>query len=123
MNTYQHVEIIKQSRLASNAAILKKDVVGVSKYWLPDFVQVAGDGSHTVGKVRIVADWKFMFAHSSPVFKRTPSEIKISDSGDKAWEQGTWAYKNEAFRGNYSAMWRKINGNWLTQCELYVSLN
>jgi ketosteroid isomerase-like protein len=123
MNFIQEAETIKQCRLASNMAILKKDVDGVSKYWLPDFVQVAGDGSHTVGKSRIVEDWKYMFAHSSPVFERVPFEIQISDSGDKAWEQGTWAYKNEKFRGNYSAMWRKIKGKWLTQCELYVSLN
>ena len=123
MNSLKDAEIIKQSRMSSNAAILKKDVEAVSKYWLPDFVQVAGDGSHTVGKAQIVADWKYMFAHTSPIFQRLPLEVIISDSGDKAWEQGTWSYKEEGYRGNYSAMWRKIKGKWLIQCELYVSLN
>ena len=123
MNSILDAEIIRQNRLASNKAIIKKDVAGVSKYWLPDFVQVAGDGSHTIGKAKIVADWKYMFTHSSPVFERIPVDIQISDSGDKAWEQGTWAYKNEKFKGNYAAMWRNKEGKWLTQSELYVSLD
>ena len=123
MNSTQDVEIIRQNRLASNKAILKKDIAGVSRYWLPDFVQIAGDGSHTIGKANIAADWKYMFTHSSPVFERIPFDIQISDSGSTAWEQGKWAYKNEKFRGNYSAMWSKKEGKWLTQCELYVSLD
>lgn len=114
---------IRQARLDSNACIANKDVAGVSKYWLPDFVQVAGDGSHSVGKKKIAADWKQMFAQSSPLFERLPQEIKISLSADLAWETGQWNYKTAPFYGNYSAMWRKVNGSWLTQCELYVSLN
>jgi len=115
--------IIEQSRLDSNACILKKDVDGVSKYWLPDFTQVAGDGSSSTGKDRIAADWKYMFAHSTPVFERIPEEIIIAENGDMAWERGKWNYKNDKYYGNYAAMWRKINGKWLTQTELYVSLN
>ncbi len=115
--------IIREARLDSNACILKKDVAGVSKYWLPDFIQVAGDGSYTVGRTEIAADWKYMFSRSRPVFERLPELIKISESGDLAWESGTWNYKTAPFFGNYSAMWRKVKGKWLTQCELYVSLN
>nr|WP_121270460.1 nuclear transport factor 2 family protein [Pedobacter schmidteae] len=114
---------IKQARLDSNACIAKKDVDGVAKYWMPDFVQIAGDGSHTIGKAKIAADWKYMFARESPLFERLPQEIKISENGSLAWESGTWNYKNAAYHGNYSAMWRKVKGKWLTQCELYVSLN
>jgi len=116
-------ETIKQARLNSNAAILKKDVDGVSKYWMQDFIQIAGDGSHTIGKAKIIEDWEFMFSHSSPVFERLPNEIEISQSGEKAWEQGIWLYKVDGFRGKYTAMWRKIKGKWFTQCELYVTLN
>ncbi|MEJ2883028.1 YybH family protein [Pedobacter sp. GR22-6] len=115
--------IIRQARQDSNTCIANRDVAGVSKYWLPDFIQVAGDGSHTVGKKQIIADWKFMFSQSSPAFERLPDLIKVSQSGDLAWETGTWNYKTAPFYGNYSAMWRKVKGSWLTQCELYVSLN
>ncbi|TDO23298.1 YybH family protein [Pedobacter duraquae] len=115
--------LIKAARLDSNACILKKDVAGVAKYWLQDFVQIAGDGSHTTGKTQLIKDWKYMFSQSSPVFERLPNEITISDRGDLAWEQGTWNYKTAPYRGNYAAMWKKVNGRWLTQSELYVSLD
>ena len=114
---------IRAARLDSNACILKKDVAGVAKYWLSDFVQIAGDGSHTIGKTQIVKDWQYMFSQSTPVFERLPGEIRISESGDLAWEQGTWNYKTAPYRGNYAAMWRKVNGSWFTQSELYVSLD
>ena len=123
MDLNHDASLIKASRMASNEAILKKDVAGVSKYWLSDFVQIAGDGSHTTGKSKIVADWKDMFANSNPVFKRLPNDIVIAESGDVAWEQGKWDYPFDGYRGNYSAMWRKVKGTWLTQCELYVSLH
>ncbi|MNJ93988.1 hypothetical protein D3C87_116750 [compost metagenome] len=45
--------LIKQARLDSNSCIAKKDVAGVSKHWMKDFVQIAGDGSYTIGKAKI----------------------------------------------------------------------
>ncbi|HKG08747.1 MAG TPA: nuclear transport factor 2 family protein [Pedobacter sp.] len=115
--------VIRACRLDSNACIARKDADGVAKHWRLDFVQIAGDGSHTAGKLKILADWKYMFSKGSPLFERIPGEIKIADTGDLAWESGTWNYKNAEYRGNYAAMWRKEKGTWLTQSELYVSLN
>lgn len=114
---------IKQARFDSNSCIAKKDVAGVSKYWMKDFVQIAGDGSCTIGKAQIASDWTDMFSYSSPLFERIPENITLSERGDTAWENGTWKYKNDVYYGNYAAMWRKIRGKWLTQNELYVSLN
>lgn len=119
----KEVLLIRQARMDSNACILKKDVNGVAKHWLPDFLQIAGDGSYSKGKEKIAADWKYMFSHSSPVFERLPDEILIAESGDLAWEKGKWDYKDDKYYGHYAAMWRKVNGKWLTQSELYVSLN
>lgn len=118
----QDVVDIHQAREMSNAAIAKKDVKTISSFWADNFVQIAGDGSHTRGKKKIVEDWKYMFARSSPVFERLPDEIIVATSGDYAWEKGRWSYKTDPFFGNYSAMWRKVNGSWMTQCELYVTL-
>lgn len=118
----QDVVYIHQAREMSNAAIAKKDVKTISSFWADNFVQIAGDGSHTRGKKKIVEDWKYMFARSSPVFERLPDEIIVATSGDYAWEKGRWSYKTDPFFGNYSAMWRKVNGSWMTQCELYVTL-
>ncbi|MET3114711.1 hypothetical protein AAKU52_002448 [Pedobacter sp. CG_S7] len=88
-----------------------------------DFIQIASDGSHTIGKAKIVEDWKSMFFQSSPVFECLPNEIIFNRSGYDAWEQSTWSFKEEAFHKNYTTMWRKIKGQWFTQCELYVKLH
>jgi ketosteroid isomerase-like protein len=117
MNKDIDILSIKEARVASNEAIKRKDVESISTYWLPDFVQIAGDGSHTVGREKIVKEWKRMFSGSNPVFERMPEDIIIAESGDIAWETGTWSYVDEVYKGNYSAMWRKNNGRWLTKCE------
>jgi len=44
------VAIIKSNRAASNEAITKHDVNGISKFWLDDFVQVIGRGTYDTGK-------------------------------------------------------------------------
>lgn len=121
---YPHdIAAIRASRAASNQAIVKKDVAGAARFWADDFVQIAGDGSRSAGKKKIVKEWTDMFSHSSPVFERLPEEIIISSDGKSAWERGKWVYKNDIYHGSYAAMWHKIRGVWLTRYELYVSLN
>ena len=119
----EDIEIIRQSRENSNRAILEHNVLGVSKYWLDDMIVISGEGGQYIGKKALITVFTEMFAADPPVFERIPAEIKIGESGILAWETGTWNYKTEKFRGNYSAMWRKQNGVWLTQSELFVSLD
>jgi ketosteroid isomerase-like protein len=123
-NDANDIATIKAARNASNMAIAKHDIDGISKYWLPDFVQTIGRGISSTGKDTIVAGWKALFKENKTVsYTRTPSEITIADNGIMAWETGKWTAKNSYSKGgNYSAMWRKINGTWMLQAELFVSL-
>ena len=117
------VKIIQTSRENSNAAILKADAAGVAQYWMDDIIVISGEGGQYAGKKLLLKVFTEMFQEDKPVFERIPSVITIGDSGVLAWETGEWNYKTEKFRGNYSAMWRKIKGKWLTQAELFVSLD
>ena len=116
-------QLIAQARAKSNDAILKQDVSGIAQYWMDDMVVISGEGGQYIGKKALIKVFEEMFTTARPVFERIPSEITLGDSGILAWESGTWNYKTESFRGNYSAMWRKINGRWLMQSELFVSLD
>jgi len=118
------IETIKTSRTASNTAIGKHDIEGMAKYWLPDFTQTIGRGITTTGKDSIIAGWKKLFKTNKTVaYVRTPATITVGDNGIMAWETGTWTATNSYSKGgNYSAMWRKIDGNWKLQAELFVSL-
>lgn len=119
----QEEEKIRLSRMDSNMAISNQDVAGVAKYWMEDIIVISGEGGQYCGKAKLLKTWKEMFHQKSPLFERLPSAIEIGDSGILAWETGTWNYKNAPYRGNYSAMWRKIDGIWLTQSELFVSMD
>jgi ketosteroid isomerase-like protein len=120
----QDIDIIKASRLASNAAIARHDVAGIAKYWLSGFVQTIGKGTSLTGKDTITSAWKKLFSTNSKVsYVRKSLTITVGDNGVMAWETGTWTATNSYSKGgNYSAMWRKINGQWKLQAELYVSL-
>ena len=118
------VAIIKSQRIASNAAIAKHEVEGIAKYWMPDFVQVRGNGTYLVGKEAIKNTWIDLFKTNPEVaYIRNPSEIIISKNDTLAWEKGKWtAIKSYSKGGNYSAMWHKINNEWKIQAEIFVSL-
>jgi ketosteroid isomerase-like protein len=118
------IATIKSSRAASNEAIKKHDVNGISRFWLDDFVQVIGRGTYDTGKENIAASWKALFDSDPQVsYVRTPQEIIISDNDTLAWEKGAWVgFHSYSKGGNYSAMWIKRNGKWLIKAELFVSL-
>lgn len=117
------LQYIRDARAASNAAIASHDAEGVAKYWMKDIVVISGEGGQYPGRNLLLKTFKKMFSSSPAVFERLPAEISIAESGILAWETGSWHYLNEDLRGNYSAMWRKFNGKWLIQSELFVSLN
>ncbi len=119
-------QTIRDLRKASNLAIANKDVAGLSKFWLGDFVQVRGNGTYLAGKDTIIKVWKDMFKTKPETsFIRTPTEIIINDvGGTMAWETGLWQGINTYSNGgSYSAMWRKKDGEWKIQAELYVALH
>jgi uncharacterized protein (TIGR02246 family) len=118
-------QLIRLERNESNEAIAKKDVEGMAKFWMNDFVQVRGNGTFLVGKDSIMATWKKMFQSTPETsFKRQPSEITISEyDPNMAWETGTWVGINTYSQGGqYSAMWKKQKGMWKLQSELFVAL-
>jgi ketosteroid isomerase-like protein len=123
-NQQKDIAAINESRAASNVAIARHDIDGISKYWLNDFVQTIGKGTSLTGKDTIIASWKALFRTNPAVlYIRKPSNIIIGDNGIMAWETGTWTAQNSYSKGgNYSAMWRKTDGTWKLQAELFVSL-
>lgn len=122
--TDKEVTLIQSLRAASNEALAKHDVDGMSKYWLDDLVLIRGNSSHLAGKDTIVAAWRKLFKDNPKVsYIRIPAQITISDNDTLAWETGTWkAFNSYSNGGSYSAMWKKTNNSWKILAELFVSL-
>src|SRR5579863_7370940 len=94
-STPADIATIKASREASNAAIARHDIDGISKYWLADFVQTIGRGSNLTGRDTNIGSWKQLFRTNPAVlYVRKPVQIIIGDNGVMAWETGTWRAKN-----------------------------
>lgn len=117
------IAIIRERREDSNRAISERDVPGIAQYWMDDIIVISGEGGQYIGKKLLVQVFKDMFKTQPPLFVRRPQDIIIGESQVLAWETGEWEYNTDSFRGNYSAMWRKVAGQWLIQSELFVSLD
>ena len=60
------------------------------------------------------------------IYVRTPIAIDVYPPWDVAAERGEWVGRwtepdgKLKIGGTYQAQWRKVNGQWLIQAELYV---
>ena len=117
-------QYIRAARISSNAAIAKKDIAAVAKYWADNYVEISSDGSLISGKEAVVADWKKMFEGDPFIrFERQFGTIEFARGGTVAIEKGILTYTSPYnYKGYYTALWRKIEGVWVTQMENFVSI-
>ncbi|MFY7995418.1 MAG: YybH family protein [Sediminibacterium sp.] len=118
-------DLIRNTRQKSNEAIARQDVDGISKFWLDDYLIIRGSGVIEFGKEVNKTDWRLTFKENPKTFfERIPSEIIISKNNpDIAWESGVWKGVNTYSKGGrYSAQWKRKDGVWKIQAELFVAL-
>jgi len=117
-------QYILAARITSNKAIAKKDIGGVAKYWKDDYVEISSDGSLISGKEAVMADWKKMFMNDPSIrFDRQFGTLEFAYGGTVAMEKGILVYTSPySYKGYYTAVWRKVDGLWVTQMENFVSI-
>lgn len=123
-NTAAAEQYIRTARTESNAAIAKQDIAAVAKFWKDDYVEISSDGSLISGKEAVVADWTKMFEkYPSIRFERQFQQIEFDRTGTVVIEKGILVYTSpNNYKGYYTALWRKVDGVWVTQMENFVSL-
>jgi ketosteroid isomerase-like protein len=123
--TKNEEELIRKARQTSNEAIARQDVDGISKFWLDDYLVIRGSGLIEQGKETNKANWSRIFKETSQTyFERIPSEIIVSkNNAELAWESGEWkGFNTYSKGGRYSAQWKKKDGEWKLQAELFIAL-
>jgi len=123
--TKNEEELIRKARQTSNEAIARQDVDGISKFWLDDYLVIRGSGLIEHGKETNKANWSRIFKETPQTyFERIPLEIIISkNNAELAWESGEWkGFNTYSKGGRYSAQWKKKDGEWKLQAELFVAL-
>lgn len=119
--------IIRAQRAQSNMAIAARDLDGIVAVMTPDAVVSVAGGSRLSGRDASRAAFAEQFADRTFAgYTRETDRVVIADSAKQATEQGRWAGRwrlnsgDHVMRGTYTAEWRRVDGTWLIQSEIFV---
>jgi ketosteroid isomerase-like protein len=119
--------MIREARARSNAAIAAHDVPALAREWMDDVHVLSSTSNQTAGRAANQRRFATQFAdRPDTVYVRTPSAIVVYEPWGVAAERGDWTGQWTEPDGamtigrTYRAQWRKIDGRWLIQGELYV---
>lgn len=120
-------KVIRDSRATSNAAIAKHDTAGIARFWMDDIHITTSTSAQASGRGPNLERMAQQFQRRpDTIYVRTPSTIEVFNEWSVASERGEWIGRwtepdgKVEIGGTYLAQWRKIDGRWLIQSELYV---
>ena len=123
------VRAIVASRSRSNAAIARHDTAGIAREMMPDVTVVSSTSAMATGVAANVSRMAEQFARRPDTrWVRTPDTIVLFDAWGVASERGHWVGTwtepdgKLVIRGSYEAQWRRRDGAWRIQGELFVPL-
>lgn len=120
---------IRAQVTAFNAALAAYNDSAVAALYTPDATIMPPNMERDTGTVAIRASFAGM-AQLKATLVITPVRIQIAGSGDIAIEEGTWVYSmpmpdgstyND--KGKYLETWKKTNGTWLIEYDIWNSDN
>lgn len=119
--------MIRAARARSNAAIAAHDVAGIARHWLDDVHIVTSTGAQGTGREANGDRMAQQFARRpDTVYVRTPTTVDVFEAWQVASERGEWTGRWTEpdgvvdIRGTYLAKWRKVDGTWRIQTEVFV---
>ena len=120
-------QLIRDARARSNAAIAAHDPAAMAQLWMDDVHVVRSTGAQVAGRManqqRMAQQFK---TRPDTIYVREPSAIDVYLPWGMASERGNWTARwtepdgTVDTAGTYMAQWRRIDGVWLIQAELYV---
>ncbi len=120
---------IRAARARSNTAIAAHDIEGITREWMPDVHVVSSTGTQNGGIDTNARSMQAAFDRRPDTkWVRTPHTISVNERWDVASEEGrwvgTWTEPDGPLEigGTYLAQWRRVNGRWLIQAEVFVPL-
>jgi len=118
---------IRLRRESSNEAIARHDTAGVGAILAGDVVVVTSNSVHAAGRDTNVRRFAEQFrTRPDVIYRRTPDEVRVFAPWAMASERGRWtgswtdADGKILIGGSYFAKWRKLDGVWLVESEIYV---
>ncbi|HSR14412.1 MAG TPA: nuclear transport factor 2 family protein [Gemmatimonadales bacterium] len=120
-------EVIRAARAASNRAIAAHDADALAVTWMEDYHITPSTSDLLAGREANRRLFVELFrSRPDVVYVRTPDSVAVNRSWAVAAEQGHWtgqwtqAGASIRIGGSYYAQWRKSDGRWLIQAEVFV---
>jgi len=118
---------VRHARARSNAAIAARDTETLASLVTPSYHAVSSRNAHSDGRRNEAERWRQQFtAHADVLYVRTPQDVRVFAPWEMADERGTWVGTwtepdgKVTIRGRYSAKWRRIDGVWLLEAEVFT---
>ncbi len=118
---------VREARASSNRAIAERDTMMLVSLVSDSYHSVSSRNVHTSGREGARAQWRQQFTSRADVqFVRTPSTVRVFTPWEMAEETGSWVGRWQetdgavVIRGSYTAKWRRIEGRWLLEAELFM---
>lgn len=122
-------QAIRAQIAAFQAAVAAYDEAAIGALYAPDAALLPANMTRVSGTAGIEQFFGVM-EPAKAVLVLTPTSIAVAAAGDVALEEGTWTY---AFpnpdgtmaqdNGKYLVAWKKSNGTWLMQTDIWNSDN
>lgn len=118
---------VRAARSHSNAAIARHDVATMAAHWMLDYHVVSSTSVQASGREAYAKRTTETFARRpDTVWVRTTATVDVYVPWSVASERGEWTGRWTEpdgvveIGGTYLAQWRKVDGVWLIQAELFV---
>jgi ketosteroid isomerase-like protein len=118
---------IRAARARSNAGIAAHDVAAIASVWMDNVHVVSSTSAQTSGRESNRQRMAQQFANRpDTIYVRRPTTIDVFQAWAVASERGEWTGRwtepdgRFEIAGTYLVQWRKVDGQWLIQAELYV---
>lgn len=119
---------IRARRATFNRAIAEGDAAAIAPILARDCVMITGTDSAVIaGRLAQVKVWRRDFvAPSRDIYLRSAESFDISAVESIAMEHGTWNATAPSgactATGTYAAKWRKVQGEWVIEAEVFTTL-
>jgi len=114
---------------AFDAALRARNDSAIAALFAPDAVLMPPNMERDTGSVAIRASFAGL-AQLNATLSLTPAAISVAGAGDMAIEEGTWTYSmplpdSSTYKdnGKYLVYWKKHDGTWLIQADIWNSDN
>ncbi|MFN6962261.1 MAG: YybH family protein [Pyrinomonadaceae bacterium] len=119
---------IREADIAWSNATGKKDVEAAMAFIADDAVMLPPNAPMLSGKEAVKKEWNNMMALNDLSIKWEPTKVQVAESGDIGYTIGTYEMSftdpkagkvND--KGKYVEIWKKVNGKWVCQYDMYNS--